>query len=78
MPYKPKYTFEVKYLQILDEKGTFDAEHMPKLSEKELGDLYLWLYITRHKTAVHGENGHICFLAWSGGMLCGRSSCAPG
>jgi len=40
-------TFEIPYLQILDEHGNVDKKLEPKLTTKELQDLYFWLVLER-------------------------------
>lgn len=39
--------FEVKYTQVLDEKGNFDSKNAPKLSNKQLLELYETLVLIR-------------------------------
>jgi pyruvate dehydrogenase E1 component alpha subunit len=39
--------FEIKRLEILNEKGKVDAKLMPKLSSKEIVDMYRWMVLTR-------------------------------
>jgi len=39
--------FTVKYVQVVDEKGNVDKKLEPKLSDKELRDLYKWMVLER-------------------------------
>lgn len=39
--------FKVTYLQVLDEKGIVDKRVEPKLSEKELKEIYRWMVLER-------------------------------
>ncbi|MEK6837954.1 MAG: pyruvate dehydrogenase (acetyl-transferring) E1 component subunit alpha, partial [Nanoarchaeota archaeon] len=40
-------TFSVKYLQVLDETGKYDKKLMPKLSPKQLVELYELMALSR-------------------------------
>jgi len=39
--------FNVKYLQVLDEKGTVDKKLEPELTKQQLQQLYKWMVLTR-------------------------------
>ena len=39
--------FTVKFVQVVDEKGNVDKKLEPKLSDKELRDLYKWMVLER-------------------------------
>ena len=39
--------FEVQRLEILDEKGNVDKKLLPKLSQKQIKELYRWMILTR-------------------------------
>jgi pyruvate dehydrogenase E1 component alpha subunit len=41
------YTFEVQRLEVLSEDGTVDESLMPKLSSKQIKELYYWMHLTR-------------------------------
>ncbi len=47
MPEKPLKNFTVKYLQVLDENGKCDTKLMPKLSPKQLVELYELMVLSR-------------------------------
>lgn len=47
MVFKTLDKFEVKYLQILDESGKVDSKLMPKLSDKQIKEMYEWMVLTR-------------------------------
>lgn len=47
MPEKTVETFEVKYLQILNEKGECDEQLMPKLSDDQIKQLYEQMVLVR-------------------------------
>ncbi len=47
MPVKTVGKFDVKYMQILTEKGTVDEKLLPDLSASQLTDLYKWMYLAR-------------------------------
>ena len=47
MPEKTIKTFEVKHLQILNEKGECDEKLMPKLSDDQIKQLYEQMVLTR-------------------------------
>ena len=47
MPEKTIETFEVKYLQILNEKGECDEQLMPKLSDDQIKQLYEQMVLVR-------------------------------
>jgi len=47
MPYKTINKFEVKYLQILDEKGKCDSKLMPSLKPNELKRFYEFMVLAR-------------------------------
>lgn len=47
MPEKPIAKFEIKYLQVLDEKGKCDKKLEPKLPKEELIKLYKLMILTR-------------------------------
>ncbi|MDP3918665.1 MAG: pyruvate dehydrogenase (acetyl-transferring) E1 component subunit alpha [Nanoarchaeota archaeon] len=40
-------SFEIDRLEILDENGKADTKLMPKLSDKQIKDLYYWMVLTR-------------------------------
>lgn len=40
-------SFEVKYIQILDEQGNVDEKLMPKLEDKLLLEMYWWMTLSR-------------------------------
>lgn len=47
MPKKTIQTFQVEWLQILDEHGNCDETLRPSLSDKEIQKLYEWMVLTR-------------------------------
>lgn len=47
MPEKTVATFEVKYLQIMDETGKIDSKLMPKLASQDVINLYKGIVTTR-------------------------------
>jgi pyruvate dehydrogenase E1 component alpha subunit len=47
MPRKPVRTFEIEFLQILDEKGEVDGELEPDLSKEQLVELYRGMVLAR-------------------------------
>ena len=47
MTKKTLKTFTVEYLQVLDENGKCDAKLMPKLSPKQLVELYGLMVLCR-------------------------------
>jgi len=47
MPKKVLESFEVEWLQVLDEKGKADQKLMPKLSKEEILKLYEYMVLTR-------------------------------
>lgn len=47
MPEKKVASFEIKYLQVLDEKGNVDKKLEPNLNQQELKQLYRLLVLTR-------------------------------
>lgn len=47
MPKKVLSRFSISYLQILDEKGKVDKKLEPDIPDKELVELYRWLYLGR-------------------------------
>ncbi len=47
MPRSVKKTFQVEWLQILDEEGNCDVELMPPLADDELRKFYEWMILIR-------------------------------
>ncbi|HEX2229732.1 MAG TPA: thiamine pyrophosphate-dependent enzyme, partial [Candidatus Binatia bacterium] len=47
MPTKVIGTFQVEWLQILDEEGNCDESLRPPLDDKQVKDLYRWMVLAR-------------------------------
>ena len=47
MPLKTAFKGEVKYLQVLNEKGKLDKKLMPKVSAAKIKKMYEWMVLTR-------------------------------
>ncbi len=47
MPLKTAFKGEVKYLQVLNEKGKLDRKLMPKLSSADIKKMFEWMVLTR-------------------------------
>ena len=41
------YSFDIERLEVLDKDGKVDKKQMPKLSEKQIKELYYWMHLTR-------------------------------